>query len=76
MVAFVGLGLGSTLSGLVKGPALSGALTVLAAASGVWLWWALRELPIKNKGFMRAFCLILAASALLLNALRWLQWHP
>jgi hypothetical protein len=71
MVAFVGLFVFPGLSGFTKTLAPSLALAILAAGSGVWLSTVVRELPIKNKGFARAFCLILAASALILQAMRW-----
>jgi hypothetical protein len=66
----------SGLSYVAKTPATSFTFAFLASASGVWLWWAFRELPVKKKRFMRAYFLFAAVGVLFLNLFRWMQAHP
>jgi hypothetical protein len=73
LAAVLGLFGLSGLSYAAKTPAASFTLAGLASVSGVWLWWAFRDLPIKRKGFLRAYWLMAAIGVLFLNLFRWTQ---
>jgi hypothetical protein len=62
-------GLG-TLSYLMPTPLAAWSLSIPAAACGVRLWWAFRDVPLKNRGILRAYMLLSAAGVLLLTLFR------
>jgi hypothetical protein len=64
------------LSGVAKTPRGSLALAFLAAGTAVCTWWFFRDAPFKFKPLVRGYFLLVAASVIALNVLRWTALRP
>jgi hypothetical protein len=71
VVAVLGLFVLSGLSYVATTATTAFLLAGPAAASGLWLWWAFRDVPIKRIWILRAYVLLAAVGVVFLNVLRW-----